>query len=155
MIEISRAAGYDAQAVAIFAIITEAASYPAWQPGVESASLSGEGPARRGSRISQVRRVMGRRTELSLTITRLVPGELFTLATDPGAIPAVRETYRLRPEGDGCRLGFRLTLDGIPAMAEHLARPQLTRQAQQTLERLAAIVASRSAAGGETGTVTR
>jgi hypothetical protein len=87
--------------------------------------------------------VMGRRTEIGLTITRLVPAELVTLATDPGGTPAVRETYRLRPDGDGCRLEFRLTLDGIPAMAEHLAGAQLTRQIQQMLERLATIAASR------------
>jgi hypothetical protein len=44
MIEISRAARYDAPAGTIFAIITDLASYPAWQPGVESAGLAGEGP---------------------------------------------------------------------------------------------------------------
>jgi hypothetical protein len=103
MIEISRAARYDAPAGTIFAIITDLASYPAWQPGVESAGLAGEGPARQGSRIRQVRMVMGRRTEIGLTITRLGPAELVTLATDPGGTPAVRETYRLRPDGDGCR----------------------------------------------------
>jgi hypothetical protein len=143
MIEISRAARYDAPAGTIFAIITDLASYSAWQPGVESAGLAGEGPARQGSRIRQVRMVMGRRTEIGLTITRLVPAELVTLATDPGGTPAVRETYRLRPDGDGCRLEFRLTLVGIPAMAEHLAGAQLTRQIQQMLERLATIAASR------------
>lgn len=48
MIDIGRAAVYDAPAGAIFAVITDLASYPAWQPGVESASLAGEGPARQG-----------------------------------------------------------------------------------------------------------
>jgi hypothetical protein len=146
MIEIIRAARYDAPAGAIFAIITDPPRYPAWQPGVESASLDREGPARQGSRISQVRTVMGRRAEIGLTVTRLVPAELVTLATGPGATPAVAEAFRLRPDGDGCRLEFRLILDGIPAMAEHLARAQLTRQAQQMLERLAVIAASRQSA---------
>jgi uncharacterized protein YndB with AHSA1/START domain len=143
VIEISRAAGYDAPAETVFAIITDPSRYPAWQPGVESASLVGEGPARQGSRIRQVRMVMGRRTGISLTITRQVPPELFTLATSPGATPTVRETYRLRSEGEGCRLGFWLAIDGIPAMAEHIARAQFTRQIQQMLERLATIAASR------------
>lgn len=44
-----------------------------WQPGVEFVSLVGEGLARQGSRISQVRIMMGRRTEIGLAITRLVP----------------------------------------------------------------------------------
>ena len=146
MIEIGRAARYDTPAGAIFAVITEPAGYPAWQPGVESAGLAGQGPVRQGSRVRQVRMVMGRRTEIALTITQLMPAELVTLATGPGATPAVRETYRLRPDGDGCRLEFRFTLDGIPAMAEHLARAQLTRQIEQMLERLATIAASRQPA---------
>jgi ribosome-associated toxin RatA of RatAB toxin-antitoxin module len=143
MIEISRAARYDAPASTIFAIITDPPRYPAWQPGVESASLAGEDTFRQGARIRQFRTVMGRRTEIGLTITRHVPTELVTLATGPGATPAVREAYRLRPDGDGCRLEFRLTLDGIHAMGEHLARAQLTRQTQEMLERLATIAASR------------
>ena len=37
-------------------------------------------------------------------------------------VPAVRETYRLRQEKDGCRLEFRLILGGMPVMAGHLVR---------------------------------
>jgi len=159
MIEIIRAARYDAPADAIFAIITDPARYPAWQPGVEFACLAGEGPARQGSRVRQARMVMGRRAEIGLTITRLVPAELVALATDPGSTPAVAETYRLRSAAAGCRLEFRLTLGGIPAMAEHIARAQLTRQTQQMLERLAVVAASRQPAwrpggGGPDGSIT-
>jgi hypothetical protein len=143
VIEISRAARYHQPAGAIFAVLADLPGYPAWQPGVECASLVGEGAFRQGNRIRQVRTVMGRRTQVSLTITQLVPAGLVTLATDPGAVPAVRETYRLRPDGDGCRLEFRLTLSGIPAMAEHIVGAQLTRHVQQMLERLAAIADSR------------
>jgi hypothetical protein len=146
MIEISRAARYDAPAGAIFTIITDLSRYPAWQPGVECASLVGEGTFRQGACIRQVRTVMGRWTDIGLTITRLVPDELLTLVTAPGATPAVRETYRLRPDGDGCRVKFRLALDGIPVMAEHLACAQLTGQTQQMRERLAIIAASRQPA---------
>jgi hypothetical protein len=146
MIEISRAAAYDAPVVAIFAVITDPSRYPAWQPSVEFASLAGGDIFRESNQIRQVRMVMGRRTQIDLAITRLVPAELVTLATDPGAIPALRETYRLRPDRDGCRLEFRVTLDGIPAMAEHLVRAQLTRQTQQMPHRLATIVGSRQLA---------
>jgi Polyketide cyclase / dehydrase and lipid transport len=143
MIEITSSARYHAPASTIFAIITDPSRYPAWQPDVESATLAGDGPARQGARIRQTRTVMGRRTEIGLTITRLVPAELVTLATDAGATPALRQAYRLRPDGDGCALDYTLTLDGVPAMAEHLARAQLTSQIHQMLERLATIAASR------------
>lgn len=143
MIEISSSAHYDLPASRIFAIITDPSRYPAWQADVESASLIGDGPARQGAHIRQVRKVMGRRTEVGLTITHLVPAELVTLATGPGADPGVQQSYRLRPDGEGCRLDFQLTLDGVPKMAEHLARAQLTRQILHMLERLATIAASR------------
>lgn len=146
MIEISRAARYDQPAGAIFAVLADLPGYPAWQPGVECASPAGEGAFRPGNRIRQARMVMGRRTQINLTITQLVPAGLVILATEPGAIPAVQETYRLRPDEDGCRLEFRLTLDGVPVMAEHIVRAQLNRQVQQMLERLAAIAASRQSA---------
>ena len=55
----------------------------------------------------------------------------------------MQQSYRLRPDGEGCRLDFQLTLDGVPKMAEHLARAQLTRQILHMLERLATIAASR------------
>lgn len=143
MIEISRTARYDAPAGTIFAVITDPSRYPAWQHDVQSASMAREGPARQGARIHQVRTVMGRRTAIGLTITQLVPAELVTLATAAGAKPAMRQTYRLRPDGDGCRLEFQLTVDGVPPMAEHIARAQLTRQIPQMLERLATIAANR------------
>ena len=142
MIEIRWTAVYDEPASTIFAVIAEPSRYPAWQPDVESACLAGDGPARQGARIRQVRKVMGHRTEVAMTIAELVPAELFVLATDPGAKPVVVQTYRLWPEGPGCRLEFHLTLDGIPTMAEHLAGAQLTRQIPQMLERLATIAAN-------------
>jgi hypothetical protein len=146
MIEISASARYATPAATIFAIITDPPRYPAWQGDVESASLADHGPARLGGRIRQVRTVMGRRTEVGLTITQLVPAELVTLATTPGAKPAVQQIYRLGADGDGCCVHFSLTLEGIPTMAEHIARAQLTRQTQQMLERLATIAASRQPA---------
>lgn len=143
MIQISGSARYDTQAGTIFAILTDPPRYAAWQPDVESASMAGDGPARQGTRIRQVRTVMGHRTDIGLTITHFVPAELVTLATAAGARPAVRQAFRLRPDGDGCRLYYRLTLDGVPKMAEHLARAQLTRQIPQMLDRLATIAANR------------
>jgi uncharacterized protein YndB with AHSA1/START domain len=143
MIQISGSARYDTPAGTIFAILTDPSRYPAWQPDVESATLADGGPARQGARIRQVRTVMGRRTDIGLTLTHLVPAELVTLATAADAQPAVRQTYRLRPDGEGCRLDYRLTLEGVPKMAEHLARAQLARQLPQMFDRLAAIAANR------------
>lgn len=131
MIEISSSARYDQSASTVFAIVTDPSRYPAWQADVESASLAGDASAQRGARIRQVRKVLGRRAEIALTISELVPGEQLTLATDPDTKPAIRQSWRLQPDDGGCRLDFRLNLDGVPRMAEHLARVQLSRTARK------------------------
>jgi uncharacterized protein YndB with AHSA1/START domain len=144
MIEISSSTHYDQPASTVFAILTDPASYPAWQADVESASLAGDASAQQGARIRQVRKVMGRRAEIALTISELVPGEQLTLATDPDFKPAIRQSWRLQPdEGGGCRLDFQLNLDGVPRMAEHIARAQLSRTVPQMLDRLGTVAATR------------
>jgi hypothetical protein len=142
MIQLSGSARYDAPASAIFAILADPDRYPAWQLDVESAALADDGPARKGARVREVRMVMGHRTELGLTFTQFVPAEMVTLATAAAARPGVRQSYRLRPDGGGCRLDYELALDGVPTMAEHLARAQLTRQIPRMLQRLASIAAN-------------
>ena len=143
MIDITSSASYAQPAATVFAILADPSSYPAWQADVQSAALAGDGPARAGTRIREVRKVMGRRADVELTISEMVPGERITLATADGAKPAVRQAWHLQPDGAGCRLDFQLTLDGVPKMAEHLARAQLSRQVPQMLERLGTVAAGR------------
>lgn len=143
MIEISSSTRYDQSASTVFAILTDPPSYPAWQQDVESASLTGGGSAQQGARIRQVRKVLGRQTEIALTISELIPGQQLTLATDPGIKPAIHQSWRLQPDDGGCRLDFQLNLDGVPKMAEHLARAQLSRTVPQMLDRLGTVAATR------------
>jgi ribosome-associated toxin RatA of RatAB toxin-antitoxin module len=143
MIEISGSAHYDQPASTVFAILTDPPSYPAWQPDVESASLAGDASAQQGARIRQVRKVLGRQTEIALTISELIPGQQLTMATDPGIKPAIRQSWRLQPDDGGCRLDFQLNLDGVPKMAEHLARAQLSRTVPRMLDRLGTVAATR------------
>lgn len=143
MIEIISSASYDVPTGTVFAVLTDIPRYPAWQADVDSASLADDGPAQDGARVRQVRTVMGLRVEVELTISEFVPGERITLATRDDATPAIRQSYRIQPDGEGCRLDFTLTLDGVPKMAEHLARAQLSRLVPQMLDRLGTVAASR------------
>ncbi|MGW4297382.1 SRPBCC family protein [Micromonospora chersina] len=128
MIHVDHSIRYDRPTGAIFAALTDIAGYPNWQPDVLSAEITGEAGLGPGTPVRQVRKVMGRRTEIELTVSAFRPDELLTLATVPDTHPAVSQTYRLRPDGEGCLLEFELTIDGVPRMAEHLARTQLSRQ---------------------------
>lgn len=139
MIEIAHTASYDRPAAAVFATLTDVAGYPAWQPTVVSADVAGGREVGAGAEIREVCEVMGRRFEIVLTVTGYRPGELLALRTAPGARPEISQTYRLRPEGAGCRLDYRLTVDGVPRLVERLARAQIDRQAPGMLERLGAV----------------
>jgi hypothetical protein len=88
---------------------------------------------------------MGWSTNISLITTDYEPDRLLTLQSAAYARPAVRQTYRLKPaSGEGCQLTFHLELVGVPKMAEHLARTQLTRQAGRIFDALTAILKDRT-----------
>jgi hypothetical protein len=142
VIDIETTSEYPHAAQAVFAILRDIERYPAWQEDVLEARLgasSGEEIAA-GAKVLQVRKVMGRRTEIELSVEEFVPDELITLQTAPGVTPGVRQSYRVTADGDGCRLDFRLQLDGVPRMAEHLAKAQLGHQVPKMLERLGALL---------------
>jgi hypothetical protein len=136
MIEITENADYDQPADAIFAALTDFAAYPSWQEAVESATLL-DPPVRIGARVRVLRKEMGWRGTVNVTVAEFIPGELLTLATVEGTKPSVRQSYQLTSEGDGCRVRYALALDGMPKMFEPLARAQLRRQIPKMLHRLA------------------
>ncbi|WP_214414667.1 SRPBCC family protein [Sphaerisporangium fuscum] len=138
MITVDHTADYPYSAEAVFTVLSDLEGYPAWQSDVLEAHV--DGPPREGAAVAQVRKVMGRRTELDLTITEYVPGELITIRTAAGARPGVTQRYAVRPFEDGCRVEFRLELDGVPKMAEHLVRAQLGKQVPLLFERLGALL---------------
>ncbi|MDI2127046.1 SRPBCC family protein [Yinghuangia seranimata] len=140
MIEIEQSVGYPQSPEAVFAAVTDLAGYPAWQPDVLEVRVTDGGDVGPGTQVTQVRKVMGRRAEVRLTVTRYDAGRVLTLETEPDATPAVTQSYTVRPDAFGTVLDFRLTLDGVPKMAEHLVRTQLGRQAPHILERLGALL---------------
>jgi uncharacterized protein YndB with AHSA1/START domain len=138
MITIDHVAGYERSAEEVFALLCDLDGYPAWQPDVLEAHAAG--PLREGVAVAQVRKVMGRRTEIGLTVTAYVPGERITLGTAPDTRPGVTQTYAVRPTEEGCALEFHLELDGVPRMAEHLVKAQLGKQVPLMFERLGSLL---------------
>jgi Polyketide cyclase / dehydrase and lipid transport len=136
MIEFTSTARYDLPATAIFEVLSDIPGYPAWNEAVESAILMDD-TLRAGARIRQIRREMGWRGEVNVTVAEFVPGELLTLATDAGGSkPAVRQSYQLTSEDNGCTLTYKLALDGVPKVFEPVVRAQLRRQIPRTLRRI-------------------
>ncbi|MEV4288435.1 SRPBCC family protein [Nonomuraea bangladeshensis] len=138
MITIDHTASYARPADAVFAVLSDPGRFPEWQADVLESRMNG--PLREGAHVEQVRKVMGRRTEIGLTVADYVPGESLTLRTPPQAKPGVSQTYRVRDTEGGCRVEFRLELNGVPKMAEHLVRTQLGKQVPQLFERLGTLL---------------
>ena len=135
MIEVAETCQYDLPAAALFAALTDFSGYPSWQAAVESAVLL-DGPLRVGARVRQVRREVGWRGRVEVAVAALVPGELLTLASEPGARPSVSQSYRLTSQGGGCRLDYLVALDGVPRVLEAALRMRLRRQVQHMLQQL-------------------
>ncbi|MGV9309671.1 MULTISPECIES: SRPBCC family protein [unclassified Nonomuraea] len=136
MITVDHVARYPQPVEAVFAVLADLGGYPAWQSDVLEAHL--DGPLREGAALNQVRKVMGRRTEIALTVTECLPGARISLRTAPGTRPGVSQTYGVLPAEGGCAVEFRLELDGVPKMAEHLVKAQLGKQVPLMFERLEA-----------------
>ncbi|NUW41145.1 SRPBCC family protein [Nonomuraea rhodomycinica] len=138
MITVDHVADYPRPPAAVFAVIADPARFPEWQTDVLESHASG--PLGEGVRVDQVRKVMGRRTEIGLTVSGYVPGASFTLSTPPEAKPGVSQSYRLHEIDGGCRVEFHLELRGVPKMAEHLVRAQLGKQVPQLFDRLGGLL---------------
>ncbi|GAA3422995.1 SRPBCC family protein [Streptosporangium sandarakinum] len=138
MITVEHAAAYLVSAERVFAVLADLEGYPAWQADVLSARV--DGPVRQGATVTQVRKVMGTRTEIALIVTEYVPDRRIVLQTAPGGRPGVTQRYTVAEEESGCRVEFHLELDGVPKLAEHLVRAQLGKQVSQLFDRLGTLV---------------
>jgi hypothetical protein len=137
MIVVEHTANCSEPSTVVAAALADLTGYPRWQPDVLEVSRADDGPIAVGARLTQTRKVMGRRTEVALTVTDYQPGESITVSTDPGARPAVTQSYRIHPNGEtASRIDFRLELDGVPKLAEHLVKAQLSKTVPDMFTRL-------------------
>jgi hypothetical protein len=134
MIDIEHVTAYPQATDTVFAAIADISTYPAWQSDVMSAEIVGGAEVAAGTEIHQVRKVMGRKTDVTLTVADFKPGELLVLRTIDGIGPSVEQTYRILADGTGSTVYFHLHLDGVPRMAEHLAKAQLGKQVPKMFE---------------------
>ncbi|GAA2010465.1 hypothetical protein GCM10009839_00450 [Catenulispora yoronensis] len=140
MIEIEHRATFPQTAEQVFAAVVDFPTLPRWQADVLAAELTSADLAL-GAVVHQVRKVMGKRTETDFTATEYVAGELLTLETAADVKPAVRQRYRVTADGTGSVVEFQLRLDGVPKMAEHLAKAQLGKNVPKMFNNLGALLA--------------
>jgi hypothetical protein len=122
MVELEYRAGLAYPAPVVFGALTDVPRYPAWWSDIAAATVRGGGPLRLGAEITQVRRSLGRRNCLCLTVEDYEQDRLLVLGTATGTRPRLQETFRLRPGpvSGCCVVGLRVVLDDVPLLAEAL-----------------------------------
>lgn len=112
----------------VFAFVVDPANVPAWQPAV--LEMRAVGPIGVGQRVTQTRRLLGRRIALVVEVCEFVPNERFGLRIASGPAPGVlRASFSPTPGGTRLRLVAELPGGGLrrfanPVLAE-AARAEL------------------------------
>ena len=144
MIELDYQLGFPYQPAVIFDVLANVADYPAWQSDVLAARVHGGGPARPGAEMSVVRKVLGRSEYLRMYVNEYERDRGLTLKTVMGGWPQLTHAFRLKPAVtlDCCWLSLRVTLAGVPALAEPLAEASLLYRIIDAFDSLRSYVAS-------------
>ncbi len=127
MIELDYQLGFPYPPAVIFAVLANVADYPVWQSDVLAARVHGGGPARPGAEMSVVRKVLGRSEYLRMYVNEFERDRGLTLKTVMDGWPQLTHAFWLKPAVtlDCCWLSLRVTLTGVPSLAEPLAEASL------------------------------
>ena len=121
----------------VFAFLADPANAPRWQQGMHEARLATPGPMRQGSRLVEVRELLGRRHETTLEVTAFEPGSRFDLCALDGPL-GIRVRQRLEASGAGTRLSVEVDArpGGLLRFAGGMLRPAIEGQVRGDLESL-------------------
>jgi len=121
----------------VFAFVADPANNAKWQEGLIESRLESPGPMGLGSKITDVRKFIGRKLESQLEVTAFEPGKRVSLKVVKGPLP-FEVTQTFEPEAGGTRLGF--VAQGEPAgffkLAEGMVKKQLEDQLTENASRL-------------------
>jgi Polyketide cyclase / dehydrase and lipid transport len=121
----------DATPAEVFEYFTEPEKATAWQSSLVEARFDPEGPMRRGTRITEVRKLLGRSLESVVEVTELEAPCVFAGQVLSGPV-AFAFRHRLEDTGGGTRLDAHL--EGDPGRFFRLAEPLVVRALRRQLE---------------------
>jgi uncharacterized protein YndB with AHSA1/START domain len=127
----------------VFAYATDPSKLPEWQSTALEARS--EGPMQQGTRVTEVRKFLGRRMESEVEVTAYEPDRRFALKVVSGPVPFTFE-QTLEPAGGGTAV--KVVLEGEPGgffkLAEPLVERAVRRQVRTDYEQLKDILEARS-----------
>ena len=114
----------------VFDYLTDPEKAAVWQSSLLEARLTPDVPMRRGTRIAETRKLLGRRMESTVEVTELDPDRLFAGRVLDGPVPW-EFRYTLTATDGGTEMAFRI--EGEPGGFFRLAEPLVVRTvAKQT-----------------------
>jgi hypothetical protein len=115
----------------IFDYFTDPEKATEWQSSLVEARFDPEGPMQRGTRITEVRKLLGQRMESLVEVTELEAGRRFAGRVLSGPVKWAF-SYTFSEAGSGTRIESHL--EGEPAGFFRLADPLLARTVRKQLE---------------------
>jgi uncharacterized protein YndB with AHSA1/START domain len=115
----------------VFTYLTDPGKLTLWQGGVSEAYQETDGPMDVGTRVTEVRGLLGRRMESTLEITTFEPTRRVDFKVIKGPVPySVRHT--LEPSDGGTRISG--VVEGEPGGFFKLAEPLVARAAERQVK---------------------
>jgi Polyketide cyclase / dehydrase and lipid transport len=115
----------------VFDYLTDPEKATVWQSSLLDARLEPDEPMRQGTRIIEVRKLLGRKLESVVEVTELEPERLFAGRLSSGPVP-FEFRYTLEKADDATRLDFHM--EGEPGGFFRLAEPLVVRRIKQQQE---------------------
>ncbi len=113
----------------VFAFVSDPGNNAKWQEGLVESRLESAGPVRLGSKITDVRKFLGRQLESRLEVTAFEPGKRFSLKVVSGPLP-FQITNNFEPTPAGTRIKY--VVEGEPGglfkLAEGMVKKRLETQ---------------------------
>jgi hypothetical protein len=121
----------DASPAVVFDHLTDPDKAVVWQSSLLEVRLEPEGPMRRGTRITEVRKILGRKIDSVVEVTELEPERLFAGRVTTGPVP-FEFRYTLEESKGATMLDFHM--EGEPGGFFRLAEPLVVRRVEQQQE---------------------
>jgi hypothetical protein len=100
----------------VFLLLTSVEKRRQWEPALLEERLYPDAEIRPGTRVYQIRRLLGGKIESQFTVAAFEPGHVYSVKSLPDSVPEYAGTYTLTPIDGGTRVDFVLSLDtrGLP-----------------------------------------
>ena len=115
----------------VFAHMTDPEKMTVWQSSLLETQFAPEGPMQRGTRITEVRKLLGRKMNSTVEVTEFEPNRLFAGRVVSGPVPW-EFRYTFEETNGATRMDFHL--EGEPGGFFRLAEPLVVKVVKKQME---------------------